>query len=460
MSDELHAVDIAVILLYAGGLLALGLFGARRNQDHTDYLLASRRLTLLPFTASLVATWYGGILGVGEFTYRYGISNWIILGLPYYIFALLFALFIAGRIRHDNFATIPDRLRHHYGETAGVIGAGLVAVLTTPAPYVLSCALLITSIFEIALLPAILLATAVSLVYVYNGGFRSVVRTDILQFMLMFVGFALLVFTCFREVGGLQAMKAGLPPLHLAWHGGNTTQVILVWFFIALWTFVDPGFYQRCAAAESPTVAKRGILTSIGFWVIFDFLTLSAGLYSRLLLPEGSEAAVALPALGLAVLPPIAKGLFFAGLLATIMSTIDSFGFISGITIGRDILWRMGRLKDEVTATKIGLLLMAVMSLLLAWLVPSVVKLWYSLGSVVIPGLLIPFLATFWLKRPLTGVPVMMLLATAVSFSWLVLGLPDGRYPLGLEPFYPGFMVSMVWTFVSHFTTKPRSGLS
>jgi SSS family solute:Na+ symporter len=456
LSGELHVVDIGIILLYSGGLLALGLFNTKRKQDQTDYLLAGRRLTLVPFTASLVATWYGGILGVGEFTYLYGISNWVVLGLPYYIFALLFTLFIAGRIRDENFPTIPDRLSHHYGKTAGVIGAGLVAILTTPAPYILSCALLITFLFTMPLFPAMLLATAVSLIYVYNGGFRSVVRTDILQFILMFAGFALLVFTCFLQVGGLQAMRSGLPTLHLIWHGGNSTQYILVWFFIALWTFVDPGFYQRCAAAKSPPVAKQGILVSIGFWALFDFLTLSAGLYSRILLPEGSEAALALPSLGLVVLPPIAKGLFFAGLLATIMSTIDSYGFISGITIGRDILWRTGKLKNEVTATKMGLLLMAVLSLLLVWLVPSVVELWYSLGSVVIPGLLIPFLATFWLKCPIPGVAAMMLLSTTVSFSWLIFGLPDGNYPLGLEPFYPGLGVSLAWMLVTIIHSRDR----
>ncbi|MEE2876454.1 MAG: sodium:solute symporter family protein, partial [Candidatus Neomarinimicrobiota bacterium] len=368
MNGQLHSVDVGIILVYASGLLALGLYRTNQKQNYTDYLLASRRLTLVPFTASLVATWYGGILGVGEFTYLYGISNWVVLGLPYYIFALLFAFFIAGRIRDENFTTIPDRLSHYYGEGAGAIGAGLVAILTTPAPYMLSCALLITFLFNISLLPAILITTVVSLIYIYNGGFRSVIRTDIFQFFLMFIGFSLLVITCFREVGGFHVMKQGLPELHLTWHGGNTTQYILVWFFIALWTFIDPGFYQRCAAAKSPSVAKRGILVSIGFWAIFDFLTLSAGLYSRLLLPEGPEAVLALPSLGLMVLPPITKGLFFTGLLATIMSTIDSFGFISGITIGRDILWRMGKQRDEVAATKIGLLITAVISLLLAWL--------------------------------------------------------------------------------------------
>jgi SSS family solute:Na+ symporter len=56
-----------------------------------------------------------------------------------------------------------------------------------------------------------------------------------------------------------------LPPLHVKWHGGNSFQFIVMWFFIALWTFIEPTFYQRCYAAESESVARNGIL-------IFDFV--------------------------------------------------------------------------------------------------------------------------------------------------------------------------------------------
>ena len=45
--------------------------------------------------------------------------------------------------------------------------------------------------------------------------------------------------------------------------GGNSLQYLLVWFFIASWTFIDPGFYQRCSAAKNPDTAKKGILFSI-----------------------------------------------------------------------------------------------------------------------------------------------------------------------------------------------------
>jgi len=41
-----------------------------------------------------------------------------------------------------------------------------------------------------------------------------------------------------------------LPASHFTWHGGNPPQAILVWYFIALSTLVDPGFWQRAYAAR------------------------------------------------------------------------------------------------------------------------------------------------------------------------------------------------------------------
>ena len=98
----------------------------------------------------------------------------------------------------------------------------------------------------------------------------------------------------------------------------------LAWFLIAIWTLVDPGFYQRCYAAIYERVAKYGILISILFWLIFDFMTITAGLYSRAIFPELEQPLMAYPVLAEVVLPKVAKGLLYIGMLATIMSTLNT----------------------------------------------------------------------------------------------------------------------------------------
>ena len=448
MNKSIHTVDLVIVLIYFVVLLFVGFFHKKQKPPNdVDYLLAGRKLTLIPFVATLVATWYGGILGVGEFTFKHGLSNWVVLGFPYYVFALLFAIFLAERIRKDELVSIPDRFYSHFGKGAGILSAIFVMILVSPAPYILSVGIIIHFLFGISSFTSILIATVFSLIYIYRGGFRSVIRTDILQFSLMFIGFVLLLILSVKQFGGFSYLKTNLPPLHLTWHGGNSTQYILVWFFIALWTFVDPGFFQRTSAAKSGKTAMKGIFLSIGFWFLFDFLTLSTGLYARAVLPTLPEPMLALPTLGKNILPPIILGLFFAGLLSTIMSTVDSFGFLSAQTFGRDLIWRWKpKTGSEIRWTQVGLVITGIFSLFLALLLPSVVKLWYGIGSVMIPGLLIPFLCTFFCQRRYPLMVWMMFLPAFLSFIWFVVGRLSEihQYPFNIEPFYPGLILSLI----------------
>ena len=102
-----------------------------------EYLVAGRRLTLPAFVATLVSTWYGGILGVGEYAWRHGLSNWLVFGVPYYICAALFAFLLAARARRSRLLSIPDLLEQRYGRGPALLGAGTLFVMTAPAAYVL-----------------------------------------------------------------------------------------------------------------------------------------------------------------------------------------------------------------------------------------------------------------------------------------------------------------------------------
>jgi len=447
----MHWLDFSVLILYVGLLIGFGFYRTKQSgKDPEEFLLAGRKLSLPGFVVTLVATWYGGILGIGENTYSYGIQTWFIFGLPYYIFAILFAFLIAGRINETKFISIPDQFHGRFGKTAGVVSALYILFLASPAPYILSIGILLQFTTGLSFGLSLLMATGLSLSYIWIGGFKAVVRTDGLQFGFMFVGFLLLLIFSMKSSGPISELV--LPVSHLNITGGASIQYIVVWFFIALWTFVDPGFYQRCAAAKSPQTAKKGILISIGFWLIFDMLTLSTGLYAKALLTAG-DPLFAYPRLGAMVLPPLAYGIFITGLLATIMSTIDSLGLISAITFGRDILWRIqsptstDKLKwnnESTIFVRKGLIITAFIALILAFSIPSVVKLWYGLGSILVPGLVLPFLISFKNNRPKENILLMMVSPVLVSIFWILLGKLLNGYPFGLEPFYPGILTSVL----------------
>ena len=88
------SLDIIILLSFFSLVLGVGLIPRNKNlEDADEFLLSGRKVGLFLFIVTNVATWYGGVLGIGEFTYKYGLLSWFTQGLPYYIFAFLFALF-------------------------------------------------------------------------------------------------------------------------------------------------------------------------------------------------------------------------------------------------------------------------------------------------------------------------------------------------------------------------------
>ncbi|OGU32442.1 MAG: hypothetical protein A2X67_14430 [Ignavibacteria bacterium GWA2_55_11] len=448
--------DIALIVAFAVAVLVIGFRTARRGHESDEFLAAGRSLTLPVFVATLVSTWYGGILGVGEFSYTHGLSTWTVFGLPYYVFAVLFAFFLAPRIRRSNVLSIPDRFEDMYGRPAALGGAILTFLLVNPAPYVLMLGLLSQMFFGGDLLLHLCIGTAVSGMFLLVGGFRSGVMTNVAEFLLMYLGFAVMVAVAVTTFGGFDFLTENVPPEHLTLTGGQSPQYILVWFLIALWTMVDPSFHQRSASAKDERTARNGVLVSVFFWFLFDAMTVSTGLYARAILPRIDQAALSYPALANAILPVGLRGLFYVGLFATVMSTLTSMLMLSGLTAGRDIGARWAGRNDEKLIqrwVRLGLGGAAGLSIVLAWLMPSVVTLWYSFGTCLIPGLLLPVLGAYVprLRIQAGGVLAVMISGTFVSTSCLVWGMafagPGGpAYPLGIEPLLPGLGVSAcVW---------------
>jgi SSS family solute:Na+ symporter len=146
--------------------------------------------------------------------------------------------------------------------------------------------------------------------------------------------------------------------------------------------------------------------------------------------------------LGKLLLPSGIKGLFFLGLLATIMSTADSFLFLSGQSISRD-LWKNS---GSVWVTRLGIGVSALVGIVLAISFPSVIHLWYGLGSCLIPALLLAVFGTYvsafrLQQKALFG---LMLVSFLTSLSWLVLNHLEIITIVQIEPFYPGLGVALI----------------
>jgi len=447
-----HPLDIAIIAAYFFIVLFLGWRRGGKPKDE-DYLLMGRQLTLPGFLLSLVSSWYGGILGSSEYSYSYGFSSWIILGVPYYVFAAVFAIFLAKRARSKYVFSIPHLISESYAGKGRVLSGLLVLVLATPAPYVLTIGVLLNWLFGVPFVLGTIGGALFSYLYVYRDGLAVIIRTDLFQGVMMYAGYFLLLFFAWATWESPVNLWEGLresAPLHISLTGGEPVSYILVWFFMASWTLVSPMFHQRVYALRKARHARIGIGLAILMWLVFDGLTTLAGLYAFAHLPELADPRVSHLALSQAILPVGLQGIFVVAIFSVVMSTLDTELFVSGVSLGPDILGRARWFKGlrEPVITRIGMALVTLVSVVLAIAVPSVVDLYYLIGTLAVPGLLLPVLSGAGLVPCVSPVLVRLHLAAvpAISAAWyLVSHYMPGTLP-AVEPFSPGCAASgIIW---------------
>ncbi len=355
-----------------------------------DLLLMGRRLTLPMFVATLVATWYGGIFGVTKIAFEQGIFNFITQGVFWYIAYILFAFFIINKISKYKALTLPDLVGRMFGPYAGKLSAIFNFFNVLPIAYVISLGLIIQAFFPVDFLQGMLIGVMIVVLYTLYGGFRAVVFSDIVQFFVMCLGVLLVLVFSIKSFGGINFLKMNLPETHFTLTGGEGIAMTLVWGFIALSTLVDPNFYQRVFAAKNPGTAKKGILVSTVIWVLFDICTTGGAMYARAVIPEAaSDKAYLIYALQ--ILPDGIRGLVLAGILATILSTLDSYLFIAGTTVSFDLMPK--KLKGKIYIHQLGIILVGIIAVLMGMVFQGNIKaVWKTLGSYSASCLLLPVL--------------------------------------------------------------------
>jgi solute:Na+ symporter, SSS family len=355
-----------------------------------ELLLMGRRLTMPLFIATLVATWYGGIFGVTALTFEKGIYNFLTQGIFWYLSYLIFALFLVKRIRLYNSMSIAGIAGSVLGRKAEKITAALNFLNLLPLAYTISLGLFLQALFGGSLTLNTLIGVSVVTLWSLWGGFRAVVFSDLIQFFFMIFGVLLVVIFSWIEYGNPIDLMQRLPPGHLDFSGGESLLAILVWGFIALSTLVDPNFYQRCLAARSEEVARKGIYVSIIIWIFFDLCTTLGALYARALLPTANPQSAYL-LFSLQVIPDGFKGLFLAGILATILSSLDSYLFNAATCLSYDFLSNKEKFRQR--HHHLALIAVAFLSVGIgSFFDGNIIEVWKTLGSFSAACLLFPLL--------------------------------------------------------------------
>ena len=393
LSGYLKQIDYFVLSLILLGTFSVVIWGhfyksqKKNDKNFIDYMLMGRKLTLPMFVATLVATWYGGIFGVSEIAFESGLYNFLIQGIFWYLTYLIFAFFLVKPMRRYNAITLPELAGQMFGPKSKIIAAFFNFFNVVPITYTISLGLLVKLMTGLDLFESCLLGVLFACAYSVIGGFRAVVLSDVLQFFVMCSAvFLVLVYSLFEF--GFSFLTENLPSSHFHLTGKNSLLTTFSWGFIALSTLVDPNFYQRCFAAKDTKTAQNGIFIATGIWCLFYLCTTFGAMYAAAVIPQ-AKATEAYLIYSLQLLPVGLRGFFLAGVIATILSTIDSYLFIAANTLTYDLAPK--KWKENLFISKLGVLTTGFLSVVMALVFSGSIKdVWKTLGSYSAGYMLLP----------------------------------------------------------------------
>ncbi|MFL5784348.1 MAG: sodium:solute symporter [Bacteriovoracaceae bacterium] len=442
--------DWAIFIAVLGATIASVLYGNSLKEKKSDegeeglleLLLMGRKLTLPVFVATLVATWYGGIFGVTALTFEKGIYNLLTQGIFWYGTYLLFAFFLVEKIRSHNIMTIPDLALELFGPRAQRVTAFLNFLNLLPIAYTISMGIFLQALIGGSLFLNTVAGVVLVTIWSLWGGFRAVVFSDVVQFFFMILSVFLVVVFAWAQFGPPTVLVDKLPPTHFDWTGGEKLTTLFIWGFIALSTLVDPNFYQRALAADSTKTAKKGIIISTFIWFFFDCCTTLGALYARAFLPDANPQDAYLQ-FSIQLVPHGVRGLIISGILAIILSTLDSYLFNAATSISYDFF----NLKDrfKVFYHHIALVFVAIVSIILGLhFEGNVVEVWKVLGSFSAACLLFPLLIGQWFPGKISdrNFTFSVLLGCVGIVLWRFL---NKKYSFStLDEFYIGLLLTTI----------------
>ncbi len=439
---QLSSIDIFIFILITFLTYIFVLWGNLRKKNNNtdsfiDTLLMGRRLTLPMFTVTLVATWYGGIFGVAKIAFESGLYNFFTQGFFWYLTYIIFAFFIADKIRTTDAITLPDLVGINFGQSAKKIAAVFNILNLLPIAYIISIGLFINILFPLGQNLAMFLGLLFVLGYSLFGGFRSVVYSDLFQFIIMTSAVFIVCFLSIWEFGLDELTK--LPDSYFSFTGNSSLLETFSWGLIALGTLVDPNFYQRCFAAKSPKTARAGILLATLIWVIFDLSLTFGAMYARAHMPElNSQGGYII--YSTEILPVGLKGFFLAGICATILSTLDSYLFLAGTTLSYDLF----QSNHKILHQRIGMIIIAILSYLLALFFDGdIKKVWKTIGGLSTSALLIPMLWSYISHKKMNHRTFIISMCVG-ALSCVLWNICQANIPLKLDGIYVGIICSFM----------------
>ncbi|MBX9889945.1 MAG: sodium:solute symporter family protein, partial [Amoebophilaceae bacterium] len=334
------------LIVYTSLLLTVivGLRAGRGIKTIREYAVGNRMFGTASLVFTFLATNLAGacIINVASMIFSDGIIVTVAL-LGLIILYITQAFFIVPHaVYFPNCITMGDMMNQLYGKASGVIAGtlGLLSSIFLAGMELIVLGIICESLLGINAKGGILIGGLILTLYSAHGGIKSVVTTDILQFLMVVVGIPLIAYMALNKVGGMTNLLSQVPQEKFMIIDHPKFYFYLTLFF--LWTIfpagmIDSAIIQRLLMGKTKKQLRNQYLLVAVFDPLFQGIVLLIAFAGVVLYPDGDSKEI-VPRMINDFFPIGLKGLAITGLLAIVMSTVDSHLHVTGLTLVHDII--------------------------------------------------------------------------------------------------------------------------
>lgn len=321
---------IIIVICYLVGMLVIGaIVGKLKIKNSEDYMVAGRRMGLFMVAFSLSANNIGGGSTTGLAGKAFGAwgmsAIWYVLAAS---IAMIPLAFFAPKIRKTLAVTIPEVIGRRFGKSSSIFSAilNIIALFCLTSSQVAASGSVVSALTGIPMNVCLILAGIVIILYTTLGGMIADQISDLVQFIIIFIGLAIATPFVINGIGGWQTLSAKLPaaqlsPTKIGW------VVIIGYIFNYFCTFLSgPEMISRFESAKDEKTAFRASLLSgvlMAAMAIFPTLLGLAALAVKDSLPN-VVASNAMMSVTSKFAPTFITGLVSAAIISATMSSADS----------------------------------------------------------------------------------------------------------------------------------------
>jgi solute:Na+ symporter, SSS family len=468
------------ISIYLGSLILVGFVGYKARKENTlkDFYLAGNGFGLIVIFLTLYATQYSGntLFGYSGKTYRVGYAWIMSIHFMTAIVAcyMIYAPRLYARAKKYNYITPTDYLHHRFNSNWINVIATLIMIVVL-SNYLLAQLMAMGRAMQglssadpnVAYQQGVILLTLIMVIYGTLGGIRAVAWTDVIQGIVLMIGFIILLFMLFKQFGPISLATTAIQQMpdttKFNVPDANRLREWLSYIIIVgLGSTLYPQAIQRIYAARSEKVLRQG-LAFMAFAPLFTVLiAVVTGIYAIAYMPglEGTESDQVLTRMlavvqGNSILGYWLVVILFAAILAAMMSTADSALLSISSMLSKDIYGRFVETNaSEARLTLMGKIFSWCLIVFLVWLAiylsdkASLLKLLdrkFDLLIQLVPAFMI---SIHW--KGMRSVPTLIGLVAGVILSlWLAYGgfsfVQNGK----IAGFHPGLFGLLLNSFIA-----------